>query len=209
MLNVTYLIAGLTIFSFSWIPNVLSVFYQTSIWAVSLTLQICGLLLILLATSTPYLTRIGMSWRKAHATPLGLSSLGILPGLFLIIHEILSPDFDFRNDELFILIHFGAGALALIMAILLWKFNSKKQNPSSVPIVSTFLAWSAIEMYQVISSLIMGSGYGSGEIPLLIGSFLTLILLFYSIRWTTKPPVTSFTEIVKRMLTGIVPFVIG
>ena len=207
--NVNYVVAGLATLSFSWIPNTVSLLSDGSIKSLGNTLQVCGLLLVLLGTSVPYLQRVGLRIRESYAIPLGLTSLAIFPGFVLLISLLFSDDFRLRNAELYIMIHLGAAILALIMAILLFRYNSKIQQPSIVPIIATFITWSAIEIFLSLTPFFFGIDfYTSKEIPLIIGSFMTLILIVYAVRFTITPPISTFSEIVRRLLLGIAPIVL-
>ncbi|MGY5870781.1 MAG: ATP-binding protein [Candidatus Thorarchaeota archaeon] len=209
--DVNYVVAGFAIYSISWIPNSVSLLGYDSVRALGITLQVCGLILVLLGSALPYLQRIGLDRRSSYAIPLGLASVAIFPG-FIIIFSLLFPeDFRIRNAELYILIHFGAAILALIMAILLFRFNVNKKKPNIVPIIAIFLTWSAVELFLSLTALFFGIDfYVSKEIPLIVGSFTTLILIVFAVRYTRNPPtITTFSEILKRMLLGIAPFVLG
>ncbi|MGY5880450.1 MAG: ATP-binding protein [Candidatus Thorarchaeota archaeon] len=208
--DVNFVVAGLTTFSFSWVPNVASLVGYSSIRSLGITLQVCGLILVLLGAAIPYLKRVGLNKRNSFAIPLGLASLAIFPGFTIIFSLLFPADFRIRNAELYILIHFGASFLALIMAILLYRYSSNKKKPSIVPIIAIFVTWSAVEIFLSLTALFFGIDfYASKEIPLIVGSSITLILLVYAIRFTRNPPINTYSEIVRRLLIGIAPVVLG
>lgn len=187
--ELTYLIAGFTLFGVAWMPFVAALFFPSTIWILSFPLMSFGLILLCLSSAIPFQTRIGLRTRYAYFITIGLTLLSILPTSATVIAETYFSFTTFPNRELFVVLHLGASLMAAVMALLIFLYDKQQPAPKRRPIVSLFITWATIEFYQVTKALLLPEELiAQSIIPYLVGSIFLIVHIPYAIKWTVDIP---------------------
>ena len=167
-------------------------------------------LLICVAFAVPFLKRSGYRRRNAYGLVVGLILMAYLPFLITIILESFGLTSIFEGVNLFAygIIHVGAASLSGMMAILLYLYPRKKKSWNYIPMVLIFGLWAAISLILVIMftvpSLVL---MGEPIIPFVVGSIITLALLFLAILWTQNPPIERNKPSIQLVTTLLTIFI--
>ncbi len=188
--KVSLLIVGFGLFGISWLPSVLSLYFQSNIWLMAFSLRTAGLIVLSMAIAVPFLSNAGMKQSYAYLLVFGLDSLVLLPAGVTVISErhFLLPIL--LNEELFLVVHAGAALVAIIMAFLIFNYDIQKPALKRRPIITLFITWGTIELYLVFASIIMGVDFiGGSIIPYLVGISFTIAHLPFAVRYTINPQI--------------------
>ncbi|MFW9844219.1 MAG: sensor histidine kinase, partial [Candidatus Thorarchaeota archaeon] len=189
--QLTYMVAGYAVFGIAWIPLTLSLFFTTNIWILAFPLMTMGLILLCMAAALPFQLRSGMRRVYAFFITVGFTILGVVPTGISIIVDTYSPIPATPNRYLFMVVHLGASLMAGIMAFLIYHYDDQVPHPKRRPIVTLFITWATVEMYQVVKAFILPEDMIAQSImPYLIGSIFLLLHIPYAIKWTSNLPKT-------------------
>lgn len=186
-----FFISSVLLFAVSALTILLTLSESSIYWELAETLQMAGYLLLALAMGVPFLKRAGFKRAPSYGITLGLILLAYLPFLITIaIETIPAIPTEGPTDLLaYTIIHVGAASLAAIMAILLYIYPRKKTNWNHYPLIGLFGMWCGITIFQVLLLLFPSvAPLGEPITPYNVGSILTLVLLYLTIRWTRQPP---------------------
>ncbi|MFX1484484.1 MAG: sensor histidine kinase [Promethearchaeota archaeon] len=186
--NIPLVILAFAAFGTSWIPMVLSLYYPSNIWLLAYSQRIAGLILLSLAIGVPFLARVGMKPEHGYLLVFGLDLLVLLPAIVTMIGEVYFMFSLLLNRELFLVIHTGAAIVAIIMALLIFYYDTQRPALKRRPIITLFIAWGTIESYLVVASIIFGVELvGQSIIPYLVGITFTVAHLPYAVRYSWHP----------------------
>ncbi len=181
----SYMMIGFTVFGISWMPMVISLFFDADSWTLAFPLRALGLLFLLFAVLIPFLKPIGMVSRRAYLLIFSISMLGFLPVVITTASEVISPGLLIENIPAYQMAHLGAAVLLIVIAFLVIVYSREKPEWNRYPIIFLYTAWSVIELYVLISSI---NNRSVSLVPYVIGSLLTLSTLPLAIRWTIQTP---------------------
>ncbi|KXH77412.1 MAG: hypothetical protein AM326_05120 [Candidatus Thorarchaeota archaeon SMTZ-45] len=187
-----FFISSILLFSLSGIAILLTLTQPDVSWKLAENMQMGAHLLFALAMGIPFLKRAGFQRSFTYAIILGLIFLAYLPFLITIVIESAStiPSSGPTDLLAYIIIHVGAASLAAIMAILLYIYPRKKLTWNHYPLIVLFGMWCGITIFQVLLLLFPSvAPLGEPITPNNIGSILTLVLLYITVRWTMDPPI--------------------
>ncbi len=186
-----YLVSATLLFAVSAIALLLTLQSPSVGWEFAETIQMAGFLLFCLALGVPYLRRNGFNRRSAYGFNIGMILIAYFPFLIAISIESMSLNYaiEYQNLLAYSIIHFGAGALSGLMAILLYIYPKKKTSWNHYPLILIFGLWASIALFSIFTITLPSiSLLGEPITHYTIGSILTLALLGFAIRWTMNPP---------------------
>ncbi|UCE09956.1 MAG: HAMP domain-containing histidine kinase [Candidatus Thorarchaeota archaeon] len=193
-----YLMSSLLLMGISSLILGIMMMSPSDVWIIAEDLQIASFFLIALSIGVPFLKAAGFGRRTAYVMIIGLALLAYLPFLVTIIIEslelyvLLEP----LNRLAYSIIHLGAGSLSAMMAYLLYAYSKRHPSRNHYPLILTFGVWTGVALVSVSSVLLPDfSPLGEPIVPYVVGSLLTLPLLYLAIRWTHQ-----FSEGRTRML---------
>ncbi|NHJ14914.1 MAG: hypothetical protein EAX95_14630, partial [Candidatus Thorarchaeota archaeon] len=176
------------LFILSIIPLLLSMISSTLVWALSLTLQGLGMLLIILVLSISSQREMGMTERAALSFPIVNSLLAIVPFLVAILAQVALPAVLIVDVPAYRLSHIGAAALSGVMTFLIYAHFKRKPRRVHFPLVLVFACWTLIEIF-IVASLDPETLIATGEslVPYIIGSLASSIGLLRAVEWAKEP----------------------
>ncbi len=186
-----YLVSATLLFAVSVIALLLTLPSPSVGWEFAETLQMAGFLLFCLALGIPYLRRNGFNRRSAYGFNIGMILIAYFPFLIAISIESMSLNYVIESQNLlaYSIIHFGAGALSGLMAILLYIYPKKKTSWNHYPLILIFGLWASVALFSIFTITLPSIDLlGEPITHYTIGSILTLVLLGFAIRWTMNPP---------------------
>jgi signal transduction histidine kinase len=164
-------------------------FLVSDFWIYAETLQIAAYLLITIAVCIPFLRNIGFSRLTAYLLVLTLNVLTYLPFTITISIEAASSSVppDSINTLAFAIIHFGVASLSVMMGFLLYTYSKRQPSRNLHPLILLFVLWAEIAAVTVFFVMFPGlAPRGEPIVPYLVGSIVTIPLLFLAIRWTAR-----------------------
>ncbi|TFG34645.1 hypothetical protein EU527_02225 [Candidatus Thorarchaeota archaeon] len=186
-----YFITSLLLFAISTIALLFTLSTPSTGWEYSENLQMAGFLVLCLALSVPFLRKTGFTRRGSYAFSIILLMVAYFPFLITITIDSMSLDMIIEPSNLlaYSIIHFGAGSLAGMMAILLYFYPKKLKSWNHYPLILIFGLWASFTLILLFTLTIPGIPLlGEPLTPYTVGSILTLALLLVAIYWTTNPP---------------------
>ncbi|MFW9793974.1 MAG: hypothetical protein ACFFEE_06725 [Candidatus Thorarchaeota archaeon] len=159
-------------------------------WEFAETMQMAAFLLICVSLGVSFLKNSGYRRRVAYGFVIGLILMAYLPFLLTIVFEslaliiVLEPS----NFLAYSIIHIGAASLSATMAILLYMYPKKETVWVHVPLILIFTLWAVVSLLLVfVFALPSVDLRGEPTTPIVVGSAVTLFLLFVAIRWAINP----------------------
>ena len=178
-----YFVSLLFIFALSVIALVSTLHNPSVGWELSETLQMGGYVVLVLAIAVPFLKRVGFGRLGSYSLSLSMILLAYIPLLVTIAIEsvfmigIVEPG----NFLAFSIIHIGAGSLAALTALLLYLYTRERPSSKYTPLIMLFITWSFVSLDLTVLPFLPGFNLGQANIPNVIGSLLTLILLAFTL----------------------------
>ncbi len=218
-------IAFCVLLAVSSFPFLVSMFLETVIWTFGVTLYSVAFFVLYLSLAVPYLRDVGMKPQRATIFASGLSALFLTPFVVTLLVEGLIPGFYHPDLGVYTIIHLGAASLSAVMALLTYGHAKTKGLRNLYPLILLFASWTVIDIVQVVMSQLPLPYAGESLVPYITGSLVSLIALFFVIRWTMdKPPsnlpraeywpfigiavqagLVTISELIQTGLTGVVP----
>jgi hypothetical protein len=165
-----------------------ALFDTGTIWAISILLQIGGLITYTLSFSTPMMQSAGVSRKNARLLVTLLGSIAIAPLLVTILAQVVAPRLVLIDVGAYLFSHAGAAVLSIVMAFLLFMYSSKKPTASHAPLILVFITWAAAEIFlMALSQASYFVNAGEHQAPHVVSSLFLLVILFMAIRTTSKP----------------------
>ncbi len=187
--NPIALIAVCSLFALSTITILVPLWFPSLIWTLSVTLHSVAFFILYLSIAVPYLLRGRIEPLTATVYASGLSILFITPFIITLIVEGLAPGFHNPSWEAYVIIHSGAASLSAVMAFLTYGHSKTQQLKNLYPLILLFSSWTVVDVSQVILLQIPSPHIGESLVPYITGSIVSLITLYWAIRWTIgKPP---------------------
>ncbi len=202
-------------------PLVVSMFLESVIWTLGVTLYSVAFFVLYLSLAVPYLQDVGLKPQRATIFASGLSALFLTPFIVTLLVEGLIPGFYHPDLGAYTVIHLGAASLSAVMALLTYGHAKTKGLRNLYPLILLFASWTVVDIVQVVMSQLPLPHAGESLVPYITGSIISLLALYLTIRWTmNKPPLnlpraelwpiigvviqTSFVTISELIQTGIV-----
>ncbi|MBN2228396.1 MAG: HAMP domain-containing histidine kinase [Candidatus Thorarchaeota archaeon] len=201
-IDLGFFLSSLFLLIGSTVTLIISMSYVSITWVLAESLQIASFLLIGLALCVPVLKKTGFSRYAAYGLVLGLLMMAYVPLLVTIIIESASLNIIFQELNLlaFLIIHIGAGSLSGMMAILLYIYAIRNPQRNYYPLIILFGLWSIVTLTQIFS--ITYPTFNEPLVTYIVGSILSLVLLFLAIRFTVKPPEKKLESFSNARLLG-------
>ncbi|MHA1136314.1 MAG: hypothetical protein ACTSSE_07500 [Candidatus Thorarchaeota archaeon] len=207
--ELTYMIAGYIVFGIAWIPFTIALFIGTTIWTLAFPLMTFGLILLSLSVALPFHRRTGLKPVYSFFVTIGFALLGVLPTGMTVIVDTYFAIPPTPNRELFIVLHFGSYLMAAIMSFLMYHYDSQAPHPKRRPIVTLFITWATIEMYQVAKGLVLPEDLiAQSIVPYLIGSIFFLMHIPYAIKWTKEIPTARLSNPSRVVIVALIMTII-
>jgi hypothetical protein len=180
---------SLTIFSLSSIPLLLNLIFPSNIWTLSLTLQAGGYFALTMSVAVPWQMDLGIGRWRADASIATLLLLAFTPFIVFVLVESWAPEASFVYDGAYYLSHGEAAFLSGLIAFLVYAYSRRNPSPEYYPLILLFLTWAYMELHLVLFNprdvLIAGN---EPVLPYVIGSILSIVLLFWATNNVEKPP---------------------
>ena len=211
--------------SVSTIPLILPIFHPSIIWTLSVTLHSVAFFVLYLSLAVPYLKDVGMKVRNAAFFASGFSALFLTPFIVTLIVEAAIPGFYNPDFGVYTIIHLGAASLSAVMALLTYGHAKMNRQKNLYPLSLLFTSWTTVDIAQVIESRMPLPYAGESLVPYITGSLVSIVALFFVIRWTmNRPPLNlprpelwpvlgvviqtsliALSEFIQTALHGVVP----
>ena len=187
--NQHVLLTGMSLLGLSALLLRVAPFDDSTIWAISILLQIGGLVAYVLSFSTPLMQSAGVSRKNAQLLITLLGSIAIAPLLVTIFAQLVAPRLVMIDVGAYLFSHAGAAVLSAVMAFLLFMHSSRKPTASHAPLILLFITWAAAEIFlMVLSQASYFAIAGEHQAPHVVSSLVLLVILFMAIKTTSKPP---------------------
>ncbi len=182
------LLTGMSLLGLSTLLLRAALFDTGTIWAISILLQIGGLITYTLSFSTPMMQSAGVSRKNARLLVTLLGSIAIAPLLVTILAQVVAPRLVLIDVGAYLFSHAGAAVLSVVMAFLLFMYSSKKPTASHAPLILVFITWAAAEIFlMALSQASYFVNAGEHQAPHVVSSLFLLVILFMAIKTTSKP----------------------
>jgi signal transduction histidine kinase len=188
--DLVLLLLSLAIFSFSSIPLFLNLVFPSTSWTLSLVLQAGGFFALTMAVAVPWQTEMGISRWKADAVIATICLLALTPFIVFVLVESSVQRLSVVLMGAYYLSHGEAALLSGLIAVLVYVYS--RRNPSSeyYYLILLFVTWAYMELHLVFFSnryLLEVEKY-EPVLPYIIGSILSVVLLFRATNSIEKPP---------------------
>ena len=181
------LLTGMSLIGLSAFSMLMALFDVGTIWAISVVLQISGLVAYTLSFSTRLMQSAGVSQRNSKMLTALLGSIAIAPLLVTILVQVVAPDLAMIDVGAYMFSHAGAAVLSAVMAFLLFTYSSRKPAASHAPLILLFITWSVAEVILVaLSQMWYFVEAGESQGPHVVSSLVLLVILFMAIRATSE-----------------------
>ncbi|MGY5856188.1 MAG: ATP-binding protein [Candidatus Thorarchaeota archaeon] len=198
------IIVTCVLLSVSAVPLILPILHQSIIWTLSVTLHSVAFFVLYLSLAVPYLKDVGMKARNATVLASGFSVLFLTPFIVTLIVEAVTPRFYNPDLGVYTIIHLGAASLSAVMALLTYGHAKMNGQKNLYPLILLFTSWTAVDIAQVIESRMPLPYAGESLVPYITGSLVSIIALYFVIRWTMSKPPTSLPRPEVWPVLGIV-----
>jgi signal transduction histidine kinase len=187
--DLVLLLLSLVIFSFASIPLLLNLIIPSISWILSLVLQVGGFFALTMAVAVPWQMEMGISRWRADASIATLCLLALTPFIVFVLVESAVQDISFMLQGVYYLSHGEAALLSGLIAVLVFAYSRRNPFPEYYYLILLFLTWAYMELHLVLFSPIelWTSGY-EPLLPYIIGSILSVFLLFRATNSIEKPP---------------------
>ncbi|MHA1933736.1 MAG: sensor histidine kinase [Candidatus Thorarchaeota archaeon] len=201
-----YLITVCILLLMSLVLLITDLLTTTSNWIYAENIQIASLFVLGLSLGVPFLRKAGFNRVRAYSYVIGFAILTYLP--FAITISIEAGTLEFliapMNELAFSIIHIGVGFLSAMMGILLLMYSMRRPSRNLYPLVLLFGLWAGVAIISIFATIVPEfSPVGQPIVPYMVGSLLSLPLLYYAIRWSAP------NEIEKPMSRPILKLVFG
>ncbi|MHA2021401.1 MAG: hypothetical protein ACW96N_06780, partial [Candidatus Thorarchaeota archaeon] len=208
--DLVLLLLSLAIFSLASIPLLLNLIFPGNIWTLSLILQAGGYFALTMAVAVPWQMEMGISRWRADASIATLLLLAFTPFIVFVLVESLAGSLTFEYIGAYYLAHGEAAFLSGLIAVLVYAYA--RRNPSSeyLPLIMLFVSWAYMELHLVLfgdSNMLLAGN--EPVLPYLIGSILSIALLFWATHSIVKPPVEQSIRYSVRNILLWICFVIA
>jgi hypothetical protein len=186
--DIGFLVSAILLLLVASLASMINMVNPSMNWEYAENLQMASYLLFCLALGVPFFKKSGYHRRAAYGFVIGLILMAYLPFLITILSESMSLNIILEefNVLAYSIIHIGAASLSGMMAILLYIYPKKKSN--HFPIILIFALWAVVSLLLVfVFAIPTFFLLGEPITPIVVGSGLTLALLYYAIRWTANP----------------------
>ncbi|MHA1965593.1 MAG: sensor histidine kinase [Candidatus Thorarchaeota archaeon] len=187
--DLVLLLLSLTVFSLASIPLFLNLISPAAIWTLSLALQTGGFFALTLSVAVPWQMELGVSRWKADASIATLLFLAFTPFIVFVLVESWAPEASFIYLGAYYLSHGEAAILSGLIAFLVYAYSRRNPSPEYYPLILLFLSWAYMELHLVLFSpsdvLIAGN---EPILPYVIGSILSIVLLFWATNSIKETP---------------------
>jgi len=159
------------------------------LWVYAETLQIASFFLITISICVPFLRHIGFSRLTAYLLVVALAVLTYLPFTITISIEAANPFLilDENNILAVSIIRIGVGSLSIMMGFLLFSYAKRKPSRNLYALILLFVLWAQVVAFTILTVVYPQlTPLGEPIIPYLVGSTVTIPLLYFAIRWTSK-----------------------
>jgi signal transduction histidine kinase len=189
--DLVLLLLSLAIFSLASIPLLINLISPSTIWTLSLTLQAGGYFALTMSVAVPWQMDLGISRWRADASIATLLLLAFTPFIVFVLVESGAPEPNIEYIFLgaYYLSHGEAAFLSGLIAFLVYAYSRRNPSPEYYPLILLFLSWAYMELHLVLfnpSDLLIAGN--EPVIPYVIGSILSIVLLFWATNNIEKPP---------------------
>lgn len=187
--DLVLLLLSLAIFSFSSIPLFLNLVSPSVSWTLSLVLQAGGFFALTMAVAVPWQTEMGISRWRADASIATFCLLAITPFIVFVLVESSAPGLSFILLGAYYLSHGEAALLSGLIAVLMYVYSRRNPSPEYYHLILLFVTWAYMELHLILFSPsdLLVAGY-EPLLPYIIGSILSVVLLFRATNSIEKPP---------------------
>jgi signal transduction histidine kinase len=152
-------------------------------------MQMASYFLITIAICVPFLRKVGFNRSTAYLIVGALAVLSYMP--FTITIGIEAADLHIILERLntlaFSIIHIGVGSLSVMMGFLLFAYSRRKPARNLYALIMLFVLWAEVAAVSVFTVLPLDfAPRGEPIVAYLVGSILSIPLLYLAIRWTPK-----------------------
>jgi len=196
---------GLSLLVLSAIPLVISAVTGTTLWRISILLQVLAFVVFFLTSILSHRNDV-ISTRSAYIFAGLISMLPFLPLLVTISLNLMGPSTTSIDLGAYLIIHLTSFILTGILGGLVYNFSRLKPAKYHYPMVLVFGTWSLTELIQLSLVLFQGLSTTDSRTMLTLGSIVTVVLLMVAVAWTIKPDSNSSTASIRKIiftLTGI------
>jgi signal transduction histidine kinase len=164
-------------------------FWPSTLWIYAETMQMASYFLITIAICVPFLRKVGFNRSTAYLIVGALAVLSYMP--FTITIGIEAADLHIILERLntlaFSIIHIGVGSLSVMMGFLLFAYSRRKPARNLYALIMLFVLWAEVAAVSVFTVLPLDfAPRGEPIVAYLVGSILSIPLLYLAIRWTPK-----------------------
>jgi hypothetical protein len=201
-----YIIAACLLLAISMILLMSDCLTTSPLWIYAENIQIASYLVFGLAFGVPFLRKAGFRRITAYLFVSGFALLTYLPFAITISIEANTLAFliEPMNELAFSIIHIGVGFLSAMMGILLLMYSMRRPSRNLYPLVLLFGLWAGVAIISIFATIVPEfSPVGQPIVPYMVGSLLSLPLLYFAIKWSAPD------EIEKPMNRPILKIVLG
>jgi signal transduction histidine kinase len=168
---------------------VAELFWPSTLWIYAETLQMASYFLIIIAICVPFLRKVDFNRITSYLIVLALAVLSYLP--FTITISIEAADlpaiFEPMNTLAFSIIHIAVGSLSAMMGFLLFTYSKRRPSRNLYALIMLFVLWAEVATVSVFTVLPLDfAPRGEPVVSYLVGSILSIPLLYLATRWTPK-----------------------
>jgi signal transduction histidine kinase len=188
--DMVLLLLSLAIFSFSSIPLFLNLVSPSASWTLSLVLQAGGFFALTMSVAVPWQTEMGISRWRADAVIATICLLALTPFIVFVLVESSAPGLSFISLGAYYLSHGEAALLSGLIAVLVYVYSRRDPAPEYYYLILLFVTWAYMELHLVLfspSDILEVARY-EPVLPYIIGSILSVVLLFRATISIEKPP---------------------
>ncbi|MFW9802162.1 MAG: sensor histidine kinase [Candidatus Thorarchaeota archaeon] len=164
-------------------------FLSSALWIYAETIQMASYFLITISLSVPFLRKVGYDRMTAYLIVAALVLLSYLPFTITIgieaagFHQIIEP----MNTLAFSIIHIGVASLSIMMGFLLFAYSRRRPSRNLYALIMLFVLWAEVATVSVLTVLPLEfAPRGEPIVSYLVGSILSIPLLYLAARWTPK-----------------------
>ncbi|MHA2143466.1 MAG: hypothetical protein ACXADD_18470, partial [Candidatus Thorarchaeota archaeon] len=200
------------IFSLASIPLLLNLILPSFIWTLSLTLQAGGFFALTMSVAVPWQMDLGITRWRADASIATLLLLAFTPFIVFVLVESVTTEQGIKYILLgaYYLSHGEAAFLSGLIAFLVYAHSRRNPSPEYLPLIMLFISWAYMELHLVLFT--DGTTLHAGAepvLPYIIGSLLTIALLFWATQSIVKPPEQQSMRYSVRNIVLWIGFVIS
>jgi signal transduction histidine kinase len=161
----------------------------SGLWIYAETLQMASYFLITISICVPFLRKVGFNRSTSYLIVVALAVLSYLPFTITISieAEILPIIFEPVNTLAFSIIHIAVGSLSAMMGFLLFTYSKRRPSRNLYALIMLFVLWAEVATVSVFAVLPLDfAPRGEPVVSYLVGSILSIPLLYLATRWTPK-----------------------